>query len=1293
MGRFDNIAATPTPTVAPTLPGVGKFDMLGATASGSRFANISPVQGSTPQSTEQTGNLNTFGGVPGALGRILTAPQAFTTGLIEKGLEKTGVLKPSDQTGPVQAVKKQESNIDLLKRVGAETGKGSLLTGQYTPTTSVFGNFIREIPVTAIGTAADIYADPLTYAGGFGILKRATKAIGGLIEEGAKSLAQEIPAVQKIGDILGKAFITRYGQSAEFKALDRQRLIQESLAQEKVQKLTSDIIEQPAAIQRRITEVLKGVLDEPPVASQNIANGDRKIAAAINDAWPTTASKPSKGGVTSTGSAPIGKEGVSAQRAGTSGPFDASPIPGTTLERVPISDLKAGFTSNREISVKKVNAIKADIQSTGKVKPLFADDLSTVDGHHRLIALHQLGITEIPVYKFKGDLTVIDPAERKALAKSYLANNSKVSVSSPSIPKELEPLAAEARKYKSAEEFVQKTAIHRGDAQAIPFEKLNTVAAFDASKKEALSAFNNTPGLYFSTSVDNARSYGSNLTSVKIKPNARIIDISSSRKPLTRSEVERIVRSNPNIADHALNYSDYSDNLDKGVKQIVDEVMAQTDGNEFMKAIWADGGFSDDGFVSAMKNAGIDGLKVPKDGVTHYVIYNKDALLTKSQLIDFYNKVKGGMPTGKIPFEQPSAVNSAAEDVLTPKQREIVSYLAQPIREELDRVGESISKLNPKLLDPATFEANKGTYFPRLYTDYEFPKTDEEVITQAFGRRAVSIPKAPFKARKLTEEQSIAKGTRIEEAGYPALKRLTQLNITEQRQQFFKETAKLASDQPKPGWIQLSEDKALGDLAGKFLPAAEYKAIADLRHVPSITEETYQKALTLWKTFKTAYNPATISRNNLTNFFVLNPLGGVGPHRLDIYARTTNELLTKGPLYQLARAEGLELSTQQAAELTQQASRFYRENKSLVGQFFDKVSDFHDTVKNFYGSQDKFFKLANFIKGVTEDGMTPAEALRRSNFYLIDYSEVPQFVEWLRKSPIGIPFISFTYGVSKPLAKTLVEHPERLAAYFKILRGIQSMNPLGETPAERQSEQDVLPDWISTGTYLRLPVKDKFGRSQYVDLQYILPFNILENHSILPSNPILNVIAGLLANKDIFTGKDITLPTDTPLEKAQKYATNLFGQFLPSATPFVGTSFNKVYAALQQRPDRNGFVKSKLEVLVDVLGGIKITPIDPTVEAQKRAGEREKEIQQLRSQLKTLILDKSLFPEERTRQVQDIQSKIENAASPTSSTQQNSPLAVSENPSPNDTTEPSLLSQLLGVQIARAANKEIVYKQ
>lgn len=210
-------------------------------------------------------------------------------------------------------------------------------------------------------------------------------------------------------------------------------------------------------------------------------------------------------------------------------------------------------------------------------------------------------------------------------------------------------LITEARRYKSAEEFVkaQGGTIFRGDTTPINLADMDTTKVFNPAEKEALSAFNNTPGLYFTDSIDNAKSYGKNLTEVSVKPTAKIIDVNNAPKILKRADVEKIIRSNPRIEDWAMNWSE---DFDDAIKQITDSVMAEKgNGNEFLKAIWSDGGFSEGDFVTAMKNAGIDGLKVPKDGVNHFVIYNKDALKTKSQLTDIWEKAnkKSKLPQKK----------------------------------------------------------------------------------------------------------------------------------------------------------------------------------------------------------------------------------------------------------------------------------------------------------------------------------------------------------------------------------------------------------------------------------------------------------------------------------------------------------------------------------------------------------------------------------------------------------------------------------------------------------------------
>ena len=49
------------------------------------------------------------------------------------------------------------------------------------------------------------------------------------------------------------------------------------------------------------------------------------------------------------------------------------------------------------------------------------------------------------------------------------------------------------------------------------------------------------------------------------------------------------------------------------------------------------------------------------------------------------------------------------------------------------------------------------------------------------------------------------------------------------------------------------------------------------------------------------------------------------------------------------------------------------------------------------------------------------------------------------------------------------------------------MSDIKETERERASE----PPWVKDGFYIKLPMKDKYGRSIYFDLTYIIPFGDL----------------------------------------------------------------------------------------------------------------------------------------------------------------------------------------------------------
>jgi hypothetical protein len=174
--------------------------------------------------------------------------------------------------------------------------------------------------------------------------------------------------------------------------------------------------------------------------------------------------------------------------------------------------------------------------------------------------------------------------------------------------------------------------------------------------------------------------------------------------------VRKIIESNPNIKDWATNWSD---NYEEAIGSMVRAVRDSSDnGNEFLKSIWADGGFAAKDFPPAMKSAGIDGIVVPKDGVDHFVIYNK-AVLSTAPTID-RTKLTGkalDTPSAKIVRQADIAQAKASGmsfDEWVKGQRKVFHGAAQGNIDAMNKNGVKILTPEEKLKFPSTGGGNVG---------------------------------------------------------------------------------------------------------------------------------------------------------------------------------------------------------------------------------------------------------------------------------------------------------------------------------------------------------------------------------------------------------------------------------------------------------------------------------------------------------------------------------------------------------------------------------------------------------
>ncbi|MEK6883258.1 MAG: hypothetical protein AABY22_26765, partial [Nanoarchaeota archaeon] len=205
----------------------------------------------------------------------------------------------------------------------------------------------------------------------------------------------------------------------------------------------------------------------------------------------------------------------------------------------------------------------------------------------------------------------------------------------------------------------------------------------------------------------------------------------------------------------------------------------------------------------------------------------------------------------------------------------------------------------------------------------------------------------------------------------------------------------------------------------------------------------------------------------------------------------------------------------------------------------------------------------------------------------------------------------------------------------KIKQGIENMADLPELEAERATE----PQWIRDGFYIKIPAKDKHGRSMYFDLTYIIPFGDLVSGQVLERPisretglretlpeaalgrlPFINIIKEIGKNQD-FRGDKIVRDGDSPeLQSADLFryllkfmAPPLLGEQLPGGiTPRGERRPGKIQGIFEQEEraieGKEVFGRTPMFELLRNLG-IKIDPVDLEMQEQFMDAEQRKALE------------------------------------------------------------------------------------
>lgn len=260
-----------------------------------------------------------------------------------------------------------------------------------------------------------------------------------------------------------------------------------------------------------------------------------------------------------------------------------------------------------------------------------------------------------------------------------------------------------------------------------------------------------------------------------------------------------------------------------------------------------------------------------------------------------------------------------------------------------------------------------------------------------------------------------------------------------------------------------------------------------------------------------------------------------------------------------------------------------------------------------YQAEDDVFRLAAWLKA-KEGGATDAAAGKVARKSFLDYSINAPWVQLMRAT--AFPFISFTYRALPMLLETAGKRPHKLLKLMALAGGLNWLGVmLGGGGDDR--ERKLLPEEKAGGVWglvpklIRLPWNDANGSPVYLDIRRWIPVgdvaDLGQGHAAVPVPPSLMpggplaVAAEVLLNRSMFTGKEISLSTDTGAEKAAKVADHLWKAAVPNVLVVPGTyATTGVVDAATGRTDAFGREQSVAQATASAFG-VKVGSYPPDV--------------------------------------------------------------------------------------------------
>ena len=481
---------------------------------------------------------------------------------------------------------------------------------------------------------------------------------------------------------------------------------------------------------------------------------------------------------------------------------------------------------------------------------------------------------------------------------------------------------------------------------------------------------------------------------------------------------------------------------------------------------------------------------------------------------------------------------------------------------------------------------------------------------------------------------------------------------------------RLARSYLKNEWVKVPETeiagtgvKRFGLLGGRYVPGPVWN---DIRQIASLTDrgdisEAYAKILRAWKISKTALSPVTHMNNVMSNFIladahdiqarhIYQALQAWATMKSDPEARKVieayqdnggdagmfNENEVRKELFDPLMAELREqieqdtgqplVTAAQVLDLLQH--RQFRQTFAAIGhtKAAQALSWAPKKLMKLYGIEDEVFRLAAFLKA-RADGLSDREAGQFARDSFLNYEITAPWINAMRRT--AWPFIAFTYRAAPMLARAAAERPEKFVKWWMLLAAANAfaywmLGDDGDEEAERalMSDEKAGHIWGFMGPKLvRMPWNDRANSPVFLDIRRWIPggdiVDLGQTHAALPLVPPPLMPGGpawlaaeFLLNTSAFTGRDITLQSDTLAERASKSADYLWKGIAPNMPGVPGTYATEgISDALRGKTFAGPFGQEQSSVSQAALNtvGVKVRsyPIDALAHNAKAAAYAE----------------------------------------------------------------------------------------